>query len=862
MSDEPTDPTEPTGGEIPPPDDRFPTVNIEDEVRESFLAYSMSVIISRALPDVRDGLKPVHRRILYAMHQEGLLPNRPYSKSAGVVGEVLKHYHPHGDSAVYDSMVRMAQDFSLRYPLVDGQGNFGSIDGDSAAAYRYTEARLAKIAEELLRDIDRETVDFQPNFDGQMEEPIVLPARFPNLLANGSAGIAVGMATNVPPHNLTELTAALILEAENPDCTLDDLIEKMPGPDFPTGALLCGTDGIRSYYASGRGHLTLRARAEFEPYKRGTRIVVTEIPYQVNKSLLLERIADLVKDGRLEGIADLRDESSREGMRVVIELKRDVAEDVILNQLYKMTPLQTTFGVNLLALVNGRPQTLSVKDALRHFVEFRKEVVIRRAIYDLAQAEARAHILEGFAIALDHLDEIIALIRAAENAATARGQLMERFDLSERQAQAILDMRLRALTAMERQRVLDELTELRAKIDDLKGLLASDERILIVVVEELREVEEKFGDARRTELTAAIDGITNEDLIVEEDMVVTLSHLGYIKRNPVTLYRQQRRGGKGAKGMATREEDFVRHLGVASTHAYLLFFTNLGRLHWLKVHELPQLGRAAKGKAVVNVLQLQPGESVQTMLPVRSFEDAREEFIILSTRKGVIKKTSLSAFSNPRKAGIIAINLSEDDQLISAGRSSGSDDVLLATRNGKSIRFSEEDARAMGRTATGVRGIALSSEDEVVGMEILSGDAQILTTTARGYGKRTPQGDYRPQKRGGQGIINIRANPRNGPVIGIAQVVDDDDVMLITDLGKVLRCPVGGISSMGRATQGVRVMNLADNERLVSIARLAEEDVADDELGGVPSSSPPEGDVPEESVTDASPPTEDDPSED
>jgi DNA gyrase subunit A len=824
VSDEPIDPT---GDAIPPapPHGEFSTVNIEDEVRSSFLAYSMSVIISRALPDVRDGLKPVHRRILYAMNQEGLLSNRPYSKSAGVVGEVLKHYHPHGDSAVYDSMVRMAQDFSLRYPLVDGQGNFGSIDGDSAAAYRYTEARLAKIAEEMLRDIDRETVDFQPNFDGQMEEPIVLPSRFPNLLANGSSGIAVGMATNVPPHNLRELTAALILEAGNPDCTLDDILEKMPGPDFPTAAMVCGTDGIRSYFATGRGHLTLRAQAEFEPYKRGTRIVVNEIPYQVNKSLLLERIADLVRDGRLGGIADLRDESSREGMRVVIELKKDAAEDVVLNQLYKMTPLQTTFAVNLLALVGNRPQTLSIKEALRHFIEFRKEVVIRRAIYDLKQAEARAHILEGFAIALDHLDEIIALIRAAADAATARGELMTRFALSERQAQAILDMRLRALTAMERQRVLDELEALRLKIADLKDLLASDERILEVVISELREIEEKFGDERRTELTAAIDGITNEDLIVEEDMVVTLSHLGYIKRNPVTLYRQQRRGGKGAKGMSTREEDFVRHLGVASTHAYLLFFTNFGRLHWLKVHELPQLGRAAKGKAIVNVLQLQSGEQVQTMLPVRSFDDAEDEFIILSTRKGVIKKTSLRAFANPRKAGIIAINLAEGDHLIAAGRSSGSDDVLLATRTGKSIRFSEDDARAMGRTATGVRGIALGGEDEVVGMEILSGDADILTTTERGYGKRTPLAEYRPQRRGGQGIINIRANERNGPVIGIAQVVNDDDVMLITDGGKVLRCPVDGISSMGRATQGVRVMNLDAEEKLVSIARVAEEDV-------------------------------------
>jgi DNA gyrase subunit A len=853
VSDEPIDPT---GDETPPtpPSGEYSTVNIEDEVRSSFLAYSMSVIISRALPDVRDGLKPVHRRILYAMNQEGLLSNRPYSKSAGVVGEVLKHYHPHGDSAVYDSMVRMAQDFSLRYPLVDGQGNFGSIDGDSAAAYRYTEARLAKLAEEMLRDIDRETVDFQPNFDGQMEEPIVLPTRFPNLLANGSAGIAVGMATNVPPHNLRELTAALILEADNPDCTLDDLLEKMPGPDFPTGAMLCGTDGIRSYFATGRGHLMLRAKADFESYKRGIRIVVTEIPYQVNKSLLLERIADLVREGRLEGIADLRDESSREGMRVVIELKKDAAEDIVLNQLYKLTPLQTTFAVNLLALVGNRPQTLSIKEALRHFLEFRKEVVIRRAIYDLAQAEARAHILEGFAIALDHLDEIIALIRAAADAATARAELMTRFDLSERQAQAILDMRLRALTAMERQRVLDELEALRVTIADLKDLLASDERILVVVVDELKEVEDKFGDERRTELGPAIDGITNEDLIVEEDMVVTLSHLGYIKRNPVTLYRQQRRGGKGAKGMSTREEDFVRHLGVASTHAYLLFFTNFGRLHWLKVHELPQLGRAAKGKAIVNVLHLQNGEQVQTMLPVRSFEDAADEFIILSTRKGVIKKTSLRAFSNPRKAGIIAINLSEGDELIAVGRSSGRDDVLLATRSGKSIRFNEDDARAMGRTATGVRGIALSGDDEVVGMEILTGEAEILTTTERGYGKRTPLAEYRPQRRGGQGIINIRANERNGPVIGIARVVSDDDVMLITDGGKVLRCPVNGISSMGRATQGVRVMNLDADEKLVSIARVAEEDVV--AALQESSSTPPASETPD-TTPDTSPDTPD-----
>ncbi len=839
MPDEPVDTALTPSGAPPPPGRDVTPINIEDEVRSSFLDYAMSVIITRALPSVCDGLKPVHRRILYAMNQEGLLSNRPYSKSAGVVGEVLKHYHPHGDSAVYDSMVRMAQDFSLRYPLVDGQGNFGSIDGDSAAAYRYTEARLGTLAEEMLRDIGRETVHFTPNFDGQTQEPTVLPTRFPNLLANGSAGIAVGMATNVPPHNLAELTDALVLEAEHPDCTIDDLMEKMPGPDFPTGALLCGNEGVRSYFASGRGHLILRARADFEETKRGPRIVVSEIPYQVNKAMLLERIADLVREGRIQGITDLRDESSREGMRIVIELRRDAAEEIVLNQLYKMTPLQTTFGVNLLALVSGRPETLSLKQALRHFVEFRKEVVIRRTIYDLAQAEARAHILEGFMIALDNLDQIIALIRESADGAAARDEMMARFEFSERQAQAILEMRLRSLTAMERQKIIDELEELRAKISDLRDLLASEQRILEVVIGELRDIAERFADERRTQIVEAVDGITNEDLIVEEDMVVTLSHLGYIKRNPVTLYRAQRRGGKGARGMETRSEDFVRHLGVASTHAYLLFFTNRGRLHWLKVHALPQLGRAAKGKAIVNVLQLSEGESVQAMLPVRSFGDIGEgEFIILCTRKGVVKKTSLSSFANPRRAGIIAINLSEDDELIAAGRSYSHNDVLIASREGKAILFDESDVRPMGRTASGVRGIALAADDEVVGMEIIHPEATILTVTANGYGKRTRLDDYRAQRRGGQGIINIRTTDRNGPVVGVEQVVEADDVMLITDGGKILRCPVSGISTMGRATQGVRVMNLSADEKLVAMERLAEADVSPSGSNGSAPSEP------------------------
>ena len=818
-ADLPTQPGAPGG---PPPGPTAPPVNIEDEVRRSFLDYSMSVIISRALPDVRDGLKPVHRRILYAMQQEGLLSTRGYSKSAGVVGEVLKHYHPHGDSAVYDSMVRMAQDFSLRYPLVDGQGNFGSIDGDSAAAYRYTEARLTALAEEMLRDIDRETVDFGPNFDGGMLEPLVLPTRFPNLLANGSSGIAVGMATNVPPHNLRELVAALVLVVRQPDCTLDDLLEKMPGPDFPTGAMICGTDGIRAAYATGRGLLTVRARAEFEDTRRGPAIVVTEIPFMVNKATLQERIDELVRDGKIDGVADLRDESNREGMRIVIMLKRDAPGEVVLNQLYKQTPLQTTFGVNLLALVNGRPQTLPLKEALQHFLDFRREVVVRRATYDLAQAQIRAHLLEGFAIALERLDEVIAIIRGADDTAAARATLIERLALSERQANAILEMRLRSLTALERQRVLDELQEIRARIEDLRDLLQRDERIRNVVVGELEEIAEKYGDARRTELAPPVEGLTTEDLIVEEDMVVTVSHLGYIKRNPLTQYRAQRRGGKGVKGMEARDEDFVERLFVASTHAFILFFTTRGRAHWVKVHELPQLGRAARGKSLANLLMLAEGERVRATLPVRSFEEGGDDNVLLCTRKGVVKKTRLDAYSNPRRGGIIAINLDEDDELISACRTSGAQQVLIASSEGKSIRFPEEQVRPMGRAAGGVRGMSLREGDAVVGMEILEPGATILTATQLGYGKRTPLDDYRLQGRGGQGVITIRTSERNGKVVSVAQVVDDDEVMFITDGGKVLRARVSGISTMGRATQGVRLMNLEPGEKLVAMAKLAE----------------------------------------
>ncbi len=813
------------GGDSDDPRNQSIPINIEDEVRSSFLDYSMSVIVQRALPDVRDGLKPVHRRILYAMHDEGLQPNRPFSKSAGVVGEVIKHYHPHGDQSIYDAMVRMAQEWSLRYPLVNGQGNFGSIDGDPPAAYRYTEARLMALTTEMLRDIDRETVDFQPNFDGNQMEPTVLPARFPNLLLNGSQGIAVGMATNVPPHNLRELTAAVHIVAENPNCSVDDILNVMPGPDFPTGALICGTDGIRKAYMTGRGQITCRARAEFETAKKGfERIVLSEIPYMVNKATLVERIADLVREGKIEGVSDLRDESDRRGIRVVVDLKKDAAGEVILNQLFKLTPMQTTFGANMLALVGGRPKVLPIIDSIQHFLDFRREVIARRAAYDLAQAEARAHILEGFAIALDHLDEVIAIIRGAADTPTARAELMTRFDLSERQAQAILEMRLRSLTAMERQRVLDELAELQAKIAELKALLASDAMILEVILEELDEITEKHGDERRSEITGPVENIDNEDLIVEEDMVVTVSHQGYVKRNPVTQYRAQRRGGKGLKGMNTKEEDFVANLFVASTHATILFFTNRGRIHWKKVWELPQMGRAARGKALVNILQLKEGERVQATLSVRSFEEAANDFLVLATRKGTIKKTSVLQYSNPRRGGIIAINLADDDELIGARRTNGSNEIILASKKGKAIRFPEDQARAMGRSAAGVRGMNLSADDELVGMEVLSPGATVLTVTEKGYGKRTPLGEYRVQSRGGKGIITIKTTDRNGDVVGIAQVVDDDEVMLITDQGKVLRCKVSGISTMGRATQGVRIMNRGAEEVLVSMARLADDD--------------------------------------
>jgi DNA gyrase subunit A len=801
-------------------------IAIEDSMRRSFLDYSMSVIVSRALPDVRDGLKPSQRRILVTLNDLNLSYDRPYRKCAKIAGDVSGNYHPHGESVVYPSIVRLAQSFSLRYPLIQGQGNFGSIDGDPPAAMRYTEARLSRIASEMLFDLGRDTVDFVENYDNTRTEPVVLPARIPNLLINGSAGIAVGMATNIPPHNLGEVVDALMLVARSPEATLEQVMEHIPGPDFPTGAMILGSEGIRQAYRTGRGLLPCRACADFEDLRSGKRaIVISEIPYLVNKATMVEKIADLVRDGRIDGISDIRDESDRSGMRVVIELKRDAAEDVVLNQLYKLSPMQVTFGVNMVALVNSRPQTLPLTELLHHFLEFRRTVVRRRALYDLRQARERAHVLEGFAIALDHLDEVIALIRASENPAAARTGLMESFELSERQAQAILELRLQRLTAMERERILADLEQVRQLIGELEALLASEEKVTDKVIEELGEIREKYADARRTELAEAVGEFSTEDLIADEEMVVTITHGGYAKRSSPTLYRAQRRGGKGRKAMGTKEEDFVSRLFIGSTHEYMLFFTNRGRVHWLKVYELPELGRAARGKALVNLLGLVAGERVSEVLPVRDFGEGG--YVVLATRRGTVKKTALEAYANPRRGGIIAINLSAEDELIGAARTTGNDQMLLATQRGKSIRFSEAQVRSMGRTAAGVKGIETRTGDEAVGMEILLPGKSILTVTRNGFGKRSPLDDYRDQNRGGQGIITIKTTERNGPVVGILQVEDEDEIMLVTSEGKVIRMQARGIPVMGRNTQGVRLMDPGDDERIVSVARLAERD--DDE---------------------------------
>ncbi len=797
-------------------------VNIEDEMRQSYLDYAMSVIIGRALPDVRDGLKPVHRRILYAMNELGMAFNKPYKKSARIVGEVLGKYHPHGDTAVYDSIVRMVQDFSLRYPLIDGQGNFGSIDGDSAAAMRYTEVRMAKVAREVLADIDKETVDFGPNFDESLTEPLVLPARIPNLLVNGSAGIAVGMATNIPPHNMGEVVDALVALIDEPTLEIRELMQFIKGPDFPTAGFVHGISGIQEAYHTGRGVIQMRARAVIEKSKKGDKeqIIVTELPYQVNKARLVEKIAELVRDKKVEGIADLRDESDREGMRIVIELKRNEIARAILNQLYAHTQMQSSFGIILLALVGKQPRVLNLKGLLREFLSFRREIVLRRTRFDLRKAEERAHILEGLAIAIDNIDEVVALIKKSKNAEAARDGLMKRFGLSEIQAKSVLDMQLHRLTNLEHEKLLDERRELLARIEEFKKILGNEREVFRVIREELLEVKEVYGNERRTEIIPEENEISYEDMIVEEDMAITVSHGGYIKRNAVSLYRSQHRGGKGVTGMETKEEDFVEYLFVASTHHYMLFFTDKGRVYWLKVHEIPQAGRAARGKAIVNLLSLSPDEKISAMMPVREFDQARS--VIMCTARGIVKKSSLKDYSHPRAGGIIAIILDEGDQLISVKQTDGNQDIFLATRQGMAIRFPETDVRVMGRVTRGVKGITLRKDDEVIGMEILRTGAAILTVSRLGYGKRTDATAYRRQSRGGRGLINLKITAKNGPVIGILQVVDEDELMLITQSGMIIRTTARGISIIGRSTQGVRLMGMGDGDVVTGVAGLGE----------------------------------------
>jgi DNA gyrase subunit A len=797
-------------------------VNIEDEMRESYMDYAMSVIIGRALPDARDGLKPVHRRILYAMFAEGLLHNRRYSKCAGVVGEVLKRYHPHGDSAVYDALVRLAQEWNLRYPLIDGQGNFGSVDGDPAAAYRYTESRLTELAEELLADIDKETVDFVPNFDDSTAEPSVLPSRVPNLLVNGAAGIAVGMATNIPPHNLGEICNGLIALIENPALTIDELMDHIPGPDFPTGGFICGEGPIRDAYHTGRGILTVRARAAVEDDEKTgrARIVVNEIPFQVNKARMIERIAELVNERKLDGISDLRDESDREGMRVVIELKRDAVAEVLLNQLYKHTPMQESFGINMLAIVDGRPRLLTLKEALEVFLRHRREVVVRRTVYELRKAEERLHVLEGLKIAVENLDLAIRIIRAADDPGTARAELMAQLELSQIQAQAVLDMRLQRLTGLERDKIIEEHAEVQQVIARLRQILADDGEVSKIIGDEVRAIRDKYADERRTMIVGAVGAISVEDLIVDEDMVVTISHEGYVKRNPVTLYRAQRRGGRGKIGAGTRDEDFVEYLFVASTHSYLMFFTTAGKVYWLKVHEIPQAGRQARGRSVANLLRLNPEEKLSAFLPVREFQEDCN--LLFATRQGMIKKTDLMQYSNPRPSGIIAIALQEGDEVVGVRLTDGAREVILSTSQGQAIRFEEREVRAMRRDARGVRGMRLDAGDAVVALDLVEEGATLLAVSEKGYGKRTAMDEYRQTHRGGKGIITMKTTDKTGPVVGVRMVTEDDQIMLITSGGKVIRTSVNEIRVIGRNTQGVRLIGMEEGERVAAVARLAE----------------------------------------
>jgi len=800
-------------------------INLEDEMRDSYLDYSMSVIVGRALPDVRDGLKPVHRRILYAMFREGILSSKRYSKCAGVVGEVLKKYHPHGDGAVYDSLVRMAQEWNMRYPLIDGQGNFGSIDGDSAAAYRYTECRLKKLAEEMMGDIDKDTVDFVANFDDSTKEPSVLPTKVPSLLVNGSDGIAVGMATKVPPHNLTEITNAIIHLIDNPDATIDDLINHVPGPDFPTAGFINGRKGALSAYKTGRGKVVMRARVDFENFgKSGDReaIIVSEIPFQQNKAKILEHIANLVNDGRIEGISDLRDESDRKGMRMVIELKKSAVSNIVLNQLYKHTGLQSSYGIIMLSIVDGQPKILNLKQMLEQFIDHRREVVVRRTAYELKEAEHRAHILEGLKIAVENIDEVVALIKASKNPLEARVGLRKKFELSEIQAQAILDMRLQRLTGLERDKIIQEYKDILELIAKLKAILASEEKIFGIIKEETTAIRDKFGDKRRTEIIDAdLDQIDVEDLIQKEEMVVTVSHLNYIKRHPVSSYRAQRRGGKGKKGMNTREEDFVEKIFTASTHDMLLVFTTGGRVHWIKVYEVPEVSRTAKGKSIANFIQLKQGESVAAILPIEKFSD--DQSIVFVTKGGTIKKTMLSAYSKPRAGGIIAISLKEDE-LIQVRLAETEQDIIISTAFGQAIRFDESQIRPMGRGAAGVRGITLKEGNSVVGMDVVELGKTILTVSERGYGKRTELDEYRKQSRGGSGIITLKVTEKNGAVVTATQVTDLDDLMLITNKGKIIRQKVKDISVIGRNTQGVRLINVEEGEVVVSATVIEPED--------------------------------------
>ncbi|HIM52459.1 MAG TPA: DNA gyrase subunit A [Acidobacteria bacterium] len=815
---------------MPDAPDTKSRVNIEDEMRRSYMDYAMSVIVGRALPDVRDGLKPAHRRVVYGMRLMGLTSNRGYRKCAKIVGDVMGNFHPHGDASIYDTLVRLAQGFNMRYPLVDGQGNFGSVDGDSAAAMRYTEAKLRPLADDLMADLDKETVDFVPNYDETTEEPTVLPTPYPNLLVNGSTGIAVGMATNIPPHNLREVIDGVIWAIEHREESLVEkyrgLSTRIPGPDFPTGGYIVGRAGIAAAYRTGRGSLTMRGRTAIEDIGKGDRqaIIINEIPYQLNKTRLIEKIADLVRDKSLEGVSDLRDESDRDGMRIVVELKRGEVAEVVLNNLYKQTPLQTTFGIIMLAIVGGRPRVLSLLDFVERFIEFRHEVVQRRTEFDLRKAEARAHILEGLTIALDHLDAVITLIRGARNPAAARVGLMDEFELSQSQAQAILDMQLQRLTGLERQKVVDELAGLLVLVQRLRQILGSEALLMEIVVDELREVQTKYGDDRRSEMVDDPGELRIEDLIADEDMAITVSSTGYVKRTAITEYRSQRRGGKGRIGMRTRDEDFLTHLFIASTHAYILILSDRGRLYWLKVHAIPDVGPDGRGKSIANLVSMEPEEKIAALLAVREWpaEDG-ERYIVTGTRRGVVKKTDLRSFRYPHQAGIIAVGVAENDAVIAAEITDGQGEIFLGTRRGKAIRFPERDVRPMGRTAHGVRGIRLRAGDEVVGMAVVRSGGAVLTVTEHGYGKRTELDEYRSQSRGGVGIISIHTTVRNGRVAGIEYVEEEDELMLITQKGKVLRMDTKDIRPIGRATQGVRLIEIDDHDRVVSLACLREE---------------------------------------